>query len=131
MYSDKADIFDFGVILLEVVSGKTITSMYEVDILGDRRRGPGQEEELRGPDGEQGLLRRVAEDGNGDLPEVPGQGASTAAFCGGRALEPAVRCPGAGRLGGGSLEQRRREPGVLFVQGHQVISAELEQMISV
>ncbi|KAG2545325.1 hypothetical protein PVAP13_9KG424493 [Panicum virgatum] len=33
MYSDKADIFDFGVILLEVVSGKTITSMYEVDIL--------------------------------------------------------------------------------------------------
>ncbi|PUZ36649.1 hypothetical protein GQ55_9G054900 [Panicum hallii var. hallii] len=33
MYSDKTDIFDFGVILLEVVSGKTITSMYEVDIL--------------------------------------------------------------------------------------------------
>ena len=33
MYSDKADIFDFGVILLEVVSGKTITSMYELDIL--------------------------------------------------------------------------------------------------
>ena len=33
MYSDKADIFDFGVILLEVVSGKTITSVYEVDIL--------------------------------------------------------------------------------------------------
>ncbi|OEL36538.1 putative inactive leucine-rich repeat receptor-like protein kinase [Dichanthelium oligosanthes] len=33
MYSDKNDIFDFGVILLEVVSGKTITSMYEVDIL--------------------------------------------------------------------------------------------------
>ncbi|TVU44660.1 hypothetical protein EJB05_04107 [Eragrostis curvula] len=33
MYSDKSDIFDFGVILLEVVSGKTITSMYEVEIL--------------------------------------------------------------------------------------------------
>ncbi|KAF8659325.1 hypothetical protein HU200_058526 [Digitaria exilis] len=33
MYGDKTDIFDFGVILLEVVSGKTITSMYEVDIL--------------------------------------------------------------------------------------------------
>ncbi|CAN6286563.1 unnamed protein product [Urochloa humidicola] len=33
MYNDKMDIFDFGVILLEVVSGKTITSMYEVDIL--------------------------------------------------------------------------------------------------
>lgn len=33
MNSDKMDIFDFGVILLEVVSGKTITSMYEVDIL--------------------------------------------------------------------------------------------------
>ncbi|XP_066366025.1 probable inactive leucine-rich repeat receptor-like protein kinase At3g03770 [Miscanthus floridulus] len=33
MKSDKADIFDFGVILLEVVSGKTITSMYEVEIL--------------------------------------------------------------------------------------------------
>ncbi|CAN6314947.1 unnamed protein product [Urochloa humidicola] len=33
MYSDKTDIYDFGVILLEVVSGKTITSMYEVDIL--------------------------------------------------------------------------------------------------
>jgi hypothetical protein len=31
--SDKTDIFDFGVILLEVVSGKTITSMYEVEIL--------------------------------------------------------------------------------------------------
>uniref|UniRef100_A0A0A9D610 Protein kinase domain-containing protein n=1 Tax=Arundo donax TaxID=35708 RepID=A0A0A9D610_ARUDO len=35
MYSDKTDIFDFGVILLEVVSGKTITSMYEVEILKD------------------------------------------------------------------------------------------------
>ncbi|KAJ1293256.1 hypothetical protein BS78_01G054200 [Paspalum vaginatum] len=33
MNSDKTDIFDFGVILLEVVSGKTITSMYEVEIL--------------------------------------------------------------------------------------------------
>ncbi|CAL4944805.1 unnamed protein product [Urochloa decumbens] len=33
LYRDKTDIFDFGVILLEVVSGKTITSMYEVDIL--------------------------------------------------------------------------------------------------
>ncbi|XP_062214362.1 probable inactive leucine-rich repeat receptor-like protein kinase At3g03770 isoform X2 [Phragmites australis] len=33
MYSDKTDIFDFGVILVEVVSGKTITSMYEVEIL--------------------------------------------------------------------------------------------------
>jgi hypothetical protein len=33
IYSDKTDIFDFAVILLEVVSGKTITSMYEVDIL--------------------------------------------------------------------------------------------------
>ncbi|XP_062212649.1 probable inactive leucine-rich repeat receptor-like protein kinase At3g03770 [Phragmites australis] len=33
MYSDKTDIFDFGVILLEVVSGRTITSIYEVEIL--------------------------------------------------------------------------------------------------
>lgn len=33
MFSEKTDIFDFGVILLEVVPGKTITSMYEVDIL--------------------------------------------------------------------------------------------------
>jgi hypothetical protein len=33
MDSDKTDIFDFGVILLEVVSGKTIASMYEVEIL--------------------------------------------------------------------------------------------------
>ena len=97
--------------------------------LGNRRRGPGQKEELRGPGGEQGVLRRVIEDCHGDLPEVPGQGARAAAISGGRALEPAVLCPGAGRLGGGSLEQRRREPGVVVVQGHQVISAELEQMI--
>ncbi|KAK3145836.1 hypothetical protein QOZ80_3BG0258190 [Eleusine coracana subsp. coracana] len=33
VHSDKTDIFDFGVILLEVVSGKTITSLYEVEIL--------------------------------------------------------------------------------------------------
>jgi hypothetical protein len=33
MDSDKTDIFDFGVILLEVVSGKTVASMYEVEIL--------------------------------------------------------------------------------------------------
>lgn len=97
--------------------------------LGDSRRGPGQEEELCRPGGEQGLLRRVTEDGHGNLPEMPSQGGSTEAFSGGRALEPAVRRPGAGRLGGGSLEQRRREPGVVVVQGHQAVSAELEQVI--
>jgi hypothetical protein len=34
MKSNKTDIFDFRVILLEVVSRKTITSMYE-DILSE------------------------------------------------------------------------------------------------
>ncbi|KAL6893917.1 hypothetical protein ACP4OV_008015 [Aristida adscensionis] len=33
MNNEKIDIFDFGVILLEVVSGRTITSIYEVEIL--------------------------------------------------------------------------------------------------
>lgn len=33
MLGDKTDIFDFGVILLEVVSGKPITSIYEVEIM--------------------------------------------------------------------------------------------------
>ncbi|GJM96873.1 hypothetical protein PR202_ga13746 [Eleusine coracana subsp. coracana] len=33
VHSGNTDIFDFGVILLEVVSGKTITSLYEVEIL--------------------------------------------------------------------------------------------------
>uniref|UniRef100_A0A0D9W007 Protein kinase domain-containing protein n=1 Tax=Leersia perrieri TaxID=77586 RepID=A0A0D9W007_9ORYZ len=33
MLSDKTDIFDFGVILLEIVSGKPITSLYEVEIM--------------------------------------------------------------------------------------------------
>ncbi|KAL5219566.1 hypothetical protein ABZP36_020250 [Zizania latifolia] len=33
MLSDKADIFDFGVILLEIVSGKPITAIYEVEIM--------------------------------------------------------------------------------------------------
>jgi hypothetical protein len=30
---DKVDLFDFGVILLELVSGKPITSIYEVEIM--------------------------------------------------------------------------------------------------
>jgi hypothetical protein len=29
------------------------------------------------------------------------------------------------------VEQQRREPSVVIIQGHQVISAELEQMIRV
>ncbi|VAI23053.1 unnamed protein product [Triticum turgidum subsp. durum] len=33
MLGDKIDIFDFGVILLELVSGKPITSIYEVEIM--------------------------------------------------------------------------------------------------
>lgn len=33
LLNDKTDIFDFGVILLEIVSGKTITSLYEVEIM--------------------------------------------------------------------------------------------------
>ncbi|KAG8098494.1 hypothetical protein GUJ93_ZPchr0013g36551 [Zizania palustris] len=33
MLSDKADMFDFGVILLEIVSGKPITAIYEVEIM--------------------------------------------------------------------------------------------------
>jgi hypothetical protein len=62
--------------------------------------------ELRGPVGEQGVLRRVAADGDGDLPAVPGQGGGAAAVGGGRALEPAVRGAGAGRLARGLAEQR-------------------------
>lgn len=97
--------------------------------MGDCRRGPGEEEELRRPRGEQRVLGRIAEDGHGDLPEVPGQGGVAAAVGGGRAMEPAVRRPGAGRLGGGCLEQQRRKPGVIVVQGHQVDPATLKQMI--
>lgn len=33
MYGDKIDIYDFGVILLEIVSGRPITSYYEVQIM--------------------------------------------------------------------------------------------------
>mgnify|MGYP003701934245 CR=1 FL=1 len=42
------------------------------------------------------MLRRVGEDGDGDLPEVPGQGGGAEAVGGGRAVEPAVRRAGAG-----------------------------------
>ena len=97
--------------------------------MGDCRRGPGEKEELRRPRGEQRVLRRIAEDGHGDLPEVPGQGGVAAAVGGGRAMEPAVRRPGAGRLGAGCLEQQRRKPSVVVVQGHQVEPATIEQMI--
>ena len=69
------------------------------DAMGSRRRGFGEEEELCRPGGEQGMLRRVAEDDHADLPEVPGQGGCAAAVHRGRPLEPAVRCTGAGRLG--------------------------------
>jgi hypothetical protein len=54
----------------------------------------------------EGVLRRVAADGDGDLPAVPGQGGGAAAVGGGRALEPAVRGAGAGRLARGLAEQR-------------------------
>jgi hypothetical protein len=97
--------------------------------VGDRRRGPGQKEELCRPGGAQGVLRRVTEDGHGNLPEVPCQGAGAAAVGGGRALEPAVRRPGAGRLGRGHPEQRRVPAGFVVFQGHQVVSVELEQML--
>lgn len=96
--------------------------------MGDCRRGPGEEEELRRPRGEQRVLGRVAEDGHGDLSEVPGEGGVAAALGGGRAVEPAVRRPGAGRLGDGCLEQRRRKPSVVVVQTHQAVSATLEQI---
>lgn len=33
MQGDKIDIYDFGVILLEIVSGRPITSHYEVQIM--------------------------------------------------------------------------------------------------
>jgi serine/threonine protein kinase len=33
---DKLDIFDFGVILLEVISGRPITSIYEVEIMKEQ-----------------------------------------------------------------------------------------------
>jgi hypothetical protein len=33
MRGDKIDIYDFGVILLEIVSGKPITSHYEVQMM--------------------------------------------------------------------------------------------------
>lgn len=33
MHGDKIDIYDFGVILLEIVSGRPITSYYEVQIM--------------------------------------------------------------------------------------------------
>jgi hypothetical protein len=33
MRGDKIDIYDFGIILLEIVSGKPITSNYEVQIM--------------------------------------------------------------------------------------------------
>jgi hypothetical protein len=33
---DKTDIYDFGVILLEVVSGRPITSIYEVEIMKEQ-----------------------------------------------------------------------------------------------
>lgn len=64
--------------------------------MGNGRGGQGQEEELRGPGGEQELFRGVTENRHGDLPEVPGQGGGAPAVSRGRALEPPVRHPGAG-----------------------------------
>lgn len=87
--------------------------------MGNGRGGQGQEEELRGPCGEQELFRGITEDRHGDLPEVPGQGGGAPAVGRGRALEPPVRHPGAGRLGGGDPE-RRRLPGVV-VPDRQVL----------
>lgn len=54
------------------------------------------------------MLRRVGADGDGDLPAVPGQGARAAAVGGGRAVEPAVRGAGAGRLARRLTEHHQR-----------------------
>ncbi|VAH30373.1 unnamed protein product [Triticum turgidum subsp. durum] len=99
---DKIDMYDFGVILLEVISGRPISSLYEVEMMkeqvaiGADSTRTQQEEQLGGPGGQQGLLRRLHEDRHGDLPPLPGQGANAEALSGGRALEPAVCGPGAG-----------------------------------
>jgi hypothetical protein len=69
---------------------------------------PGAAEGAGGPGGEPGVLRRVGADGDGDLPALPGQGGGAAAVGGGRAVEPAVRGAGAGRLARGLAEQRQR-----------------------
>lgn len=37
-HQDKSDIYDFGVILLEVVSGKKVNSRNEVEVVNDQVR---------------------------------------------------------------------------------------------
>ena len=94
--------FPFLVLLItyigrvQVVTGKSLWLWIEKVAIGADSTRTEQEEQLGGPGGEQGLLRRLHEDRHGGLPRLPGQGANAEALSGGRALEPAVCGPGAG-----------------------------------